>query len=274
MRSVSRPRPAQFAARLAAPAVAMALAFALSGCLFGNSPDKLNKRIESGEAAKALTVIEEKLTSEPSDPALNLLAIKARLALCHLRTCTSEAPGSIPPILANLGRLAAYVQGPVQLTEEAPPITLQGVFVQAMQNYQSLQPQPAAVVALYRATPVQFQPAVASGLFQPALTLARTGDTTSAAAVLTQLGSTENLPPSYGYAAGAMAATFTGQTQQRETNLIALRSAADPIPPAAAALTPWVILHRLSVSGTLPADALGMLPTELDTVKLTAVFTS
>lgn len=274
MRTSTRPHPAQFAARLAAPAVAMALAFALSGCIFGNSPEKLNERIESGEAAKALTVIEEKLASDPSDPALNLLAIKARLALCHIRTCIAEAPDSTPALLGNLGKLASYVEGPVQLGKKSAPITLESVFTGAMQQYQTLQPQPAAVVTLYRATPAQFQRAVASGLFQPALTQARRGETTSTAAILTQLGKTENLPPAYGYAASAMAATFTGQTQLRETNLIALRSATDGIPSSAAALAPWAILHRLSVSGTLPADILGLLPTELDNLKIANILTS
>ncbi len=274
MRPYMRPHPAGFAARLVAPAVAMALAFALSGCIFGNSPEKLNARIDKGEAAKVLTIIEEKLASTPTDPALNLLAIKARLALCHIRNCTTETTASAPALLASLGKLAAYVEGPVQLDKKTAPLTLEEVFQNAMEQYQTLQPQPAAVVTLYRAAPAALQPALAAGLFQPALTQARRGETTSTAALLTQLGQTENLPLSYGYVANAMAAAFTGNTQQRETNLIALRSATDGIPSTAAALSPWVILHRLTVSGTLPADTLGLLPAELDNLKISNILTS
>ena len=247
------------------------MAIAVSGCLFGNSPEKLYQRIESGDAAKALTTIEKKLTSNATDPALNLLAIKARLALCHQRNCTTDTN---PALLEGLTRLATHVPEPVVLGKKIPPVALQTVFTQAMQQFQSLQPQPAAVLALYNATPASYQPALASGLFQPALTHARGGETVTAAATLTQLGKAEGLPPTYTYTANALAAVFTGQKEQRETNLIALRSADQPLPATAAALLPWAMLHQQTAQGSMPSDVLAALPRHIEALKAPNLFTS
>lgn len=258
-----------------APLAAMALAVLLSGCLFGNSPEKLNKKIESGDAAKALTVIEDKLASSPEDPALNLLAIKARLALCQQRNCMAETPSATPPLLAGLAKLAANAEGPVKLSEKTPPLTLRQVFTDAMRQAQTLQPQPATALTLYNAVPPAYQPAVAFGLFQPALGHARKAEVIPTATALTLLGKAESLPPTYTYAAGALSGMFTGQKDQRDTNLIALRSAPQPWPSTAAALLPWAILHQqVSVSNSLPTDILAALPKHIEDLKIPALLTS
>lgn len=251
----------------------MALAFGLTGCFFGNSPEKLYKRIEDGDAAKALTVIEDKLADDPQNPALNLLAVKARLALCQQRNCIKDSPNTTPPLLAGLGKHAALAPGQVSLGENTSPTTILAVYQQAMDQYQSLTPQPNAAIAVYAAAPKNLQPQLATGLFQPALTMARRGDTTGTAQILTALGKTDTtdtpLPPTYTYAANLLAAMFTGSDDQKNTNLIALRSAKEPpVPGGAAALIPWAILKEAKADSTAPAAVLETFPDRLTDLNL------
>lgn len=245
----------------------------LSGCLFGNSPDKLNKQIESGKPAEALSTLEEQLAKYPEDPAFNLLAIKARLALCQQRNCTTEISGSLPPLLVGLPKLAAHVTGPIDLAKDVSPLTLGGVFDKAMDQYQALKPQPDAVLAVYQSAPASVQPRLASGLFAPSLALARTGDNANAGQLLVSLGKAENLPTTYTYAAQMLAGMLTDLPDTRDANLIALRSTSKPpLPASAAALLPWAMLAESqdtdSASPTTPAALLGILPKRIAALQL------
>lgn len=243
----------------------------LSACWFGNSPEKLNRMIEDGQPAKALTVIEEKLASSPTDPALNLLAVKARLALCQQRNCITETPGLTPPLLSGLPKLTANVTGPVTLAKDVSPLTVHEVFTGAMAYYQAMSAQPAAVLAVYNSAPAAVKPALAAGLFQPALTLARRAEYPRAAQNLALLTKAEGLAPTYTYASAMLAGQLGNKPELHEPNLIALRSIeSPPLPATAAALLPWSLLAEAQsgTSRTTPAAVLATLPKRLADLKL------
>ena len=242
----------------------------LSACMFGNSPAKLNQQINDGKPAKALTTIEDKLTSNPDDPALNLLAVKARLALCLQRNCVNETPGMAPALLAGLPKLTAHINGPVELAQDVSPLTVQEVFQQAMDQYQNASAQPAAVLAIYASAPANVKPVIADGLFKPALTLARRSDFTNTARNLTVISKSENLPTTYIYAAAMLAGQFGNLPELHEANFIALRSAENPpLPASAAALLPWALLAEAkSTSNTEPSTVLATLPKRLSDLKI------
>lgn len=272
------------ATRVATKVIApLVMGLFLSACIFGNSPEKLNRQIDSGDAAKALSTLEEKLTQYPDDPAMNLLAIKARFALCRQRDCISEISGTLPPLLAGLPKLATHVAGPVTLAKDVSPLTLEGVFSNAMRDYQSNKSQPDGVLAVYNSAPQALQPKLASGLFRPALSATRRGETDTAAGLLITLGKAENLPTTYTYAAQMFAAMLTNQPDMRDTNLIALRSvSAPPLPEGAAAFFPWALLAQgrsgtvsgsSSISGTTAAQVLSTLPDRLKSLKLPDILT-
>jgi hypothetical protein len=243
-------------------------AVVLGGCWFGTSTSSLNRDIDNGKAAKVLSTVEEKLVAAPADPALNLLAVKARLALCAERNCIAahSTSATLPPLLQPLVRLLANVTGPVPLDKKEAPLTAGAVFQGAIGAYAALPGQPAAVLALYNAAPAALQPGVAQALFLPALNLARQGDTRQAARVLAGVAAEGSLPPTYTNFAQVMAGMFTNMPQAAAPYVIALRSAAaaPALPPAAAGLVPWAVLAQTAATaapGTPPAlAALSSLP--------------
>lgn len=246
----------------------------LSACWFGDSPTKLNQQIEEGKPAKALSAIEEKLASDPTDPALNLLAVKARIALCRQRNCITETPGITPPLLAGLPKLTAHITGPVTLAKDVSPLTISGVFTDAMARYEVMPGQPDAVLMLYNSAPAGLQPKLARGLFQPALKHARDGDFARAAQTLEGVTKAEGLPTTYGYAAHMLGGMMGHDTLNKDSNLIALRSVATPpLPETAAALLPWAILTEATstASNTTPAAVLATLPQRITALKLTTM---
>ncbi|PZP39428.1 MAG: hypothetical protein DI585_04095, partial [Pseudomonas fluorescens] len=260
-------------------AMSAVVAVGLAGCWFGTDLVKLNQQIEDGKPAKALTTIEEELASTPDSPALNLLAIKARLALCRERNCITETKGLTPPLLNGLGKLAAHVNGPVKLDEETAPITLKQVFATAILNYQVLPQQPDGVLALYHATPATYQPQVAEALFYPALAKLRSGNAANAAELLTTISKPEGqpaaLPATYTYAAAMLAGMLNNDTSTVQTNLIALRSSQTPaLPGQAAAVLPWALkTQAATASGTTAAAVLATLPQRVKDLVLATTLT-
>ncbi len=246
----------------------------LSACWFGETPASLNKSIENGDIAEALSTIEEHLADNPTDPTYNLLAVKARLALCQQRNCITETPGITPPLLTGLPKLTANIAGPVTLAKDTSPLTITSVFDSAMATYATMPQQPEAVLTLYRSVPSALQPRLASGLFQPALTYARRGDYTNAALTLEGITKAENLPTTYGYAAHMLGGMLGKDSPNKTANLIALRSVTTPpLPANAAALLPWALLAEGTTSSTTPATVLSSLPQRLAALQLPNLLT-
>lgn len=245
--------------------LALLAAFGVGGVIavfMAATPAALNRQIESGNAAKALSALEEKLADTPADPALNLLAAKARIALCAQRNCAAAVSGTVPPLLLPLPRLLANVKAPVRLDDKTPPLTATRVLAQGMRKFQSLQPQPQVALALYQAVPSADQPLVAEGLFQPALTQARQGNAQPAGEQLAALARADNLPATYTHIASVLAGLFIDSPSMAESHLIALRSSngTPPIPNTAAALVPWALLAQAANSSTIASPASVVLP--------------
>lgn len=230
--------------------VALLMAGLLAAC--GNSPEKLNRQIDSGNASAALTKIEEKLAANPTSPALSLLAAKARLALCVERNCTSQSSSTLPPLLAPVEGLLARVTAPVPVGKDVSPLTVTAVVNNAMAAFQRLDNQPAAVLTLYGSVPPGMRPGIMSGLFQPALATARKGQYRQAGQILAGLGQAKEVPTIPLQTANMLSGLLTNQPMLAQSNLIALRSApaTQPLPANAAALLPWAVLARTAVSQT------------------------
>ena len=220
------------------------------------SPNKLNEQIDQGEAAKALSVIEAQLADAPANaPTLQLLAVKARLALCARLDCVSNT--------TLLAPLAGLLQGlPDQLPmddDKVPPLAVAEVVAGGVTQFAGLPTQPDALLALRRALPEAQQAAVDAALFQPALTLLRQGELAAAGRVLMGLGQAKELDISTRTVALALAGLVTRQPYQVVAHQTALRSQQSTIakvPPQAGALLPWVaLLGGGEVSGTAPTLA-------------------
>ncbi len=253
----------------------LAVAITLSGCLFDSAAFRINKKIDAGDAVEALSTLEEKLTDTPDDPAFNLLAIKARLAICLQRACFSEGP--MPELLQPLPRLANHVTGPVMLKDELPPLTLQGVLQQAVTGYAAHTSQPAAVIALYANTPKALQPQSAEALFLPALNRLHYGQKDDATKVLTALAGHKQaeIPPTYSYMASVLAALLNHDDVTSNPNLIALRTRTEPrLPNAAAATLPWALMAKHGTDKNTPLDTLGNLRNHLSALNMPALLDS
>ncbi|TKW60743.1 MAG: hypothetical protein DI628_07565 [Blastochloris viridis] len=250
----------------------LAVATLLSGCLFDSAAYRINKQIDSGEAVKALTKLDEKLTDTPDDPAFNLLAIKARLKVCLERACFSEGP--MPQLLQPLPRLANHVTGPVTLKDELPPLTLQSVLQDAIKPYAAHSSQPAAVIALYANTPKTLQPQSAEALFQPALNRLHHGQTKEAATVLAALAGHKQaeIPATYTYMATLLGALLNHEDVTTNPSLIALRTSSQPrLPDSAAAILPWALMVKNTTDKNTPLDTLDNLRAHLNALNMPAM---
>ncbi len=251
---------------------ALACASVLSGCLFDSAAFRINKQIDSGDAVKALSKLEEKLADTPDDPAFNLLAIKARLQVCLERACFNEGP--LPSLLQPLPRLANHVTGPVTLKDELPPLTLQSVLQDAVKLYANHSSQPAAVIALYANTPKALQQQSAEALFQPALNRLHHGQTGEAANVLSALAGHKQaeIPSTYTYAASLLSALLNHEDVSSNPSLIALRTSSEPrLPDTAAAILPWALMAKYSTEKNTPLETLGSLRTYLTNLNIPAM---
>lgn|GEM_PF-5873029 len=261
----------KFKTRPLVRAMALAMGLALAGCWLWSSPASLNKQIDEGHAATALTTIESKLKTNPEDPAYSLLAAKARMALCVAQQCTRNAQSSL---LQPLAALLAHATAPVPLGKNIPPLLPAQVVSASVQAFATLPGQPAPMQTLYRAMPESFQPQAAAGLFLPALQAARKGQ--EVAALLAPLTAEDNpLPATYARAAAMLQGYFAEDPSLTEVNTIALRSApATPaLPTTAAALIPWALLTQAHAQGTPTSDVLNAMPQTLHEWKLVSLLT-
>ncbi|MBI1309068.1 MAG: hypothetical protein GC129_04345 [Proteobacteria bacterium] len=218
----------------------LAAALALAACLFAPSPEKINDLITSGQAVKAIDALTSQLAKKPDDPALNLLAAKAHLALCAQRNCTR---GSAAP-LAEIPGYFSTSPNPVQLSNAGPTLSPQSVVEGAIPAFTALEPQPQSLLALYRIAPTATRPQVLSAMFQPALNLARGGNYKQAGEELNQLSQVAELPAPATAFAAALSGMFTNQPEAAQSQIIGLRSLQGEIPPTAAALVPWALLAQ------------------------------
>ncbi len=253
----------------AAVPMALAVGLLLSGCWFDTQTTRLNKHIDRGEAAQALTELETEITTAPTDSAFNLLAIKARLALCLQRECYKEGP--TPQLLRPIEAHARHVTQPLLLGKKEPPLTLASVYQHATGGFTAAAQQPAAVVALYSTAPASLQPPMQATLFQPALAGLRSGAAKPAAAMLAALGQPKDppLPAALSYTAHLLAAITRGESLATNPALIALRSVtAPPLPATAAASFPWAMAQTVT-----PSHVLATLPAQLESLQFGAYLT-
>jgi hypothetical protein len=234
----------------AARSLAVLLLLGVVAC--SPSPSKLNEQIAQGEAAKALSAIEAQLADNPANaPTLQLLAVKARLAMCASRDCVSNTT-LLAPVAGLLQGLPAQV--PMD-DEKTPPLVVADVVAEAVGQFAALPTQPEALLALRRAMPEAQQLAVDAALFQPALTLMRQGELAAAGRVLMGLGQAKELDVSTRTVALALAGLVTRQTYQVVAHQTAMRSqqaTIGKVPHQAGTLLPWVaLLGGGEVSGTL-----------------------
>lgn len=180
------------------------LSLSLGACFFNPSPSKLNRMIEEGAAGKALEEINLQLTKSPSNPALNLLAAKAQLALCAKENCPETNPGK----LSLVAELLEAGKGPVKLSDKEPPLTASSVVSYSIPLFAKLSPQPEALLVLYKTVPEEHKTDVLSALFLPALAHARNGDYSATAENLKALGHTADIPASAKAFALALAGMF------------------------------------------------------------------
>lgn len=264
-----RATPCRLFLAFPAPWALLLLATTLSGCWFDSAAQRLNKKIDAGNAVEALSTLEDKLANNPEDPAFNLLAIKARLQVCLQRACFTET--ALPPLLQPLPKLASHVNGPVVLKDELPPLALQGVLAEAINSYAAHTRQPAAVIALYANTPKAQQAQTAEALFLPALHLLRHGKAAEASTFLTTLAGSKQaeIPATYTYAAATLAAIVNHQDLATNPSLIALRSSTKPpLPGTAAAVLPWAFMARHTTDKNAPLTTLDTLPARLAALQL------
>lgn len=258
------------------------MGFALAGC-FDPLATRLNRKIDEGAAAEALTKAEAEL-QETEDVALkaqlSLVAAKARLELCVQRQCLqTAASGTVPPLLQPVTTLLVRAQkAQIPAAEKkAPPLTTQDVLRAATARVGVLKPQPEAGLVWFHLMPEYAQNLGGDALFAPALEAARKGDATTAAHLLRGVAADATLPHPAGYMAAYLAALFQNIPGEQESYLIAMRSLTSTtiVPPASAALVPWGVLAATQVSFTgvisptaMTQQALEQLPRTLREAKV------
>jgi hypothetical protein len=243
------------------PTVGVALALTLAGCILDPAPYKLNRQIDEGEAAEALTKAEAKLAKNPEGEAeaqFSLIAAKARLELCVQRGCVARGvSGTIPELLQPVSALLTKAQKAElrAYDKKVSPITTSQVLVSETARFATMPAQPEAGLVLYKLAPAYARETFAEALFAPSLALARQGKPFEAAAVLDSVKADTSLPQTMTYMAGFLAAGLKGEPDMAESYLIAMRSqpVSSTLPMTAAALVPWVVLNgggNKAVSGT------------------------
>ncbi len=239
---------------------AVVLAASLAGC--SPTPEKLLQQIDAGDAANALTVIEDQLAAAPQSGALQLLAAHARLQACAQRSCvvSDATPELLTPVAALLN--GAPLQARLNDQDTATIFTQASIIASATLAFAQLPQQPAAMLVLRSSLPESRQAAQLASLWLPALTHLRDGNVARASAQLEALGSATRLPLGFTYAAKLGAALLTQNTSQRANMLAALRAKPTLATPAASVgqLLPYMLHHQM---GTAPA--LAALPAVLET---------
>lgn len=227
--------------KLAVIAVALAIAVAVAAC--GPRDDtELNRLIDNGQAQQALNIITDKLADTPADPVLQILALKANLALCAAEDC----PSSNAARLQVIRQLAAERPNPVKINDSLTlaPATLLAQTASQLANQPTM---PKSALELYKVTPVSSQAAVINGIFQAPLAylgIANGKKAALAAGMYQALSNTEQLTKAQRYWALLLNGLLIHQPAQVEGAVIALRSQPEGtlLPPAAMGALPYALL--------------------------------
>jgi hypothetical protein len=242
----------------------LVLASALVMAACSPNPDKINEKIESGKAVSALSAIEERLAANPNanEAAVwNMLAAKARMAICVERQCampsTSASTTIIPNELKLLENNLSRAPDSVSLGQDQPTLHKGDMMAQAITAYGKLPNQPHPLLVLRAAAPANMAPIFDEALFARAREAARNGENKEAAAILEQLSIASSLSPTIQKMAAWQAALITNNSALAANYQTALRDVGAVGFPAAA----WGLLpHALRANTGEPAQALSQLP--------------
>ncbi len=254
--------PAQYVVRMA---FVFVCAHVLAAC--SPSPEKLNEYIESGKADKALEKIEAMLSASPDAGevgGLNLLAAKARMALCATRQCVSVSAVAsatvVPELLRPLAQNFTAASSEVGLGEGVSPLTKQGVLQAGLQAMAGVPDQPYALLVMMKALPQNMQKEAEGAVFERIRATARSSNVKQAAEWLDVVAINPDASSAMRHMSAWVSALVNSQQAKAESHRTALRA----LGRADVSDVAWTLLpHALLAGISDPAQALAQIPLEL-----------